>query len=365
MPDQEAQQHEGGPADRHRPFPGKARGPRPPRRDRGGSGGFGMRSIGHERVQLELERVFGHDELDLPRRQGGGLGVSGGGEEPRLLAGVTRRPALPHVFHVVRERLRVGIPVGGILGHGPRDHPLRVGGDPPHDPRQGDGVVVHDPPHDLGNAVCGERGLPGDQGVDDRAQREDVGPAVELLLRGLLRRRVEGCAQELSGVRELLEARGVHHPARDAEVHDLRLAGVQQHDVGGFHVAVHDAVLVRVVERARQLGDDAERLAPGAGTPRSRPGPRACGPPGTRAPCRGCRCPRRDPRRGPPRSPGGRAGLPRAPRPRTAPRSRRARPPGPGTRCRWSSARRAAATPGSSARYTIPIVPRPSSRRIS
>jgi hypothetical protein len=49
----------------------------------------------------------------------------------------------------------------------------------------------------------------------------------------------------------------------DAEVHDLRLARVQQHHVGGLHVAVHDAVLVRVVERARELGDDGERLAPG------------------------------------------------------------------------------------------------------
>jgi thioredoxin reductase (NADPH) len=51
----------------------------------------------------------------------------------------------------------------------------------------------------------------------------------------------------------------------DSEVHDLRLARVQQHHVRGLHVAVDDAALVRVMQRARELGDDRERLAPGQG----------------------------------------------------------------------------------------------------
>jgi hypothetical protein len=48
-----------------------------------------------------------------------------------------------------------------------------------------------------------------------------------------------------------------------AEVHDLHVARGQDHDVRGLHVAVDDAVSVRVVERLRDVAHDPDRLRPG------------------------------------------------------------------------------------------------------
>ena len=64
--------------------------------------------------------------------------------------------------------------------------------------------------------------------------------------------------EELAGGGEL---RGFD--LRDAEVHDLRLAGLEHHDVGGLDVAVDDPTLVGVVQALGHALDQRERLPPG------------------------------------------------------------------------------------------------------
>ena len=48
---------------------------------------------------------------------------------------------------------------------------------------------------------------------------------------------------------------------REAEVHELRVAVLAQHDVLGLHVAVHDARRVRGRQRAGHLAGDLDRVA--------------------------------------------------------------------------------------------------------
>src|SRR5262249_24847237 len=79
--------------------------------------------------------------------------------------------------------------------------------------------------------------------------RAEYDLAAEDLLRGHVRRR----AEPGPGLRQV----GERLVARDAEIHQLHAAGARHHDVGRLDVAVDDAAVMRVIERARDLhGDD-------------------------------------------------------------------------------------------------------------
>ena len=75
----------------------------------------------------------------------------------------------------------------------------------------------------------------------------------------MLRAHVGRCPDAHPRLREGL---ALDHAQRlaDAEIRDQRMP-VLQHDVLGLDVAVHDSVTVRVVERPRDFGRDAHRLA--------------------------------------------------------------------------------------------------------
>ena len=117
--------------------------------------------------------------------------------------------------------------------------------------------------HQLAVGVAGERRSAREALVRDDGERVLVGAAVDAgpleLFGGHVARRAEGAAR--LGKRHVAERLG------DAEVAHQHPAALLDHDVGGFDVAVHDAVAVRVLEGAAGLLEDADRFleAQGAG----------------------------------------------------------------------------------------------------
>ena len=138
------------------------------------------------------------------------------------------------------DRREVGWGVGLTLGHRPR--PLRG--------RRGEHLL------DRG---AGARGRSREQVVEHRAQRVDVGPLVDRLAPGLLRRHVGGRAEHRARDRVLSTAPRAHggggrvvgrrrrrQVLRQAPVHDHGLAEAAHQDVGRLEVAVDDVLAVRV-----------------------------------------------------------------------------------------------------------------------
>ena len=95
--------------------------------------------------------------------------------------------------------------------------------------------------------------------MQHRAERVDVGARVDGAVAGdLLRRHVQRRAERDARERESRSAR-VLECEGDPEVGDQCMAALQQ-DVLGLHVAVHDAMAVRVLERIRDLAHQLHRV---------------------------------------------------------------------------------------------------------
>ncbi len=107
--------------------------------------------------------------------------------------------------------------------------------------------------------VALERRCARDEFVEQAAGGVDVRASIDRLAAGLLRRQVLRGADDVGCLRH---GRGiVGERTRDAEVHHLDRAGLGDHHIGRFDVAVHDAVVVTEVQRPADVGDDLHRAA--------------------------------------------------------------------------------------------------------
>ena len=113
--------------------------------------------------------------------------------------------------------------------------------------------LIDDLVHHGGHVLSVKGLLPGDQLVENYAQREDVRPPVHGLTFDLFRRHVGWRAQDLTGERHAGFS-GEH--LGDAKISHLYHSAFQDHDVGRLDVAMDNVVAMGVVERARHLLED-------------------------------------------------------------------------------------------------------------
>ena len=136
--------------------------------------------------------------------------------------------------------------------------------------------TVQDRLEDDGVGVALERHLPGRHLVEHRAEREEVGPRVRELPPGLLRRHVVHGPHHRPGSRERPGSDGGDElrdflsrfgsgrrgfDLREAEIEDLHLSAVVDHDVGGLQVPVRDPLRVGGLERVGDLDPVVEEQA--------------------------------------------------------------------------------------------------------
>jgi len=106
----------------------------------------------------------------------------------------------------------------------------------------------------------GERRLSGKHLVRNQAERVDVGAMVDARIgTDLFGRHVCRRADCDAGAGDAPRGRGIRHRLRYTEISNERDAAGQQH-VLGLYVAMHDAVVVRIRQRARDLSRQPHRL---------------------------------------------------------------------------------------------------------
>ncbi len=110
--------------------------------------------------------------------------------------------------------------------------------------------------------MAGEGAAAGAHFVEENAEGKNVGAMVERAAGDLFRRHVGGCAQDDADLRLCGSHGGVAGGALgvdvfcEAEIEDFDAAVMGDHDVGGFEVAMDDALFVRGGERVGDsLGD--------------------------------------------------------------------------------------------------------------
>ncbi len=108
-----------------------------------------------------------------------------------------------------------------------------------------DGVLVQDLPQGLDRGGGLERRTTGDQAVEQRTQRIQIGRRTHLFgpAGGLLRRHEARSPDDLAGMRQVAQPAG---PLGQAEIADLRVSIPVQQDIAGLQVPVDDPLLVRV-----------------------------------------------------------------------------------------------------------------------
>jgi len=124
-------------------------------------------------------------------------------------------------------------------------------------------ILAQNRRHRLGDGLALERASTGDHFEEQASQREDVGARVGRLSLGLLRGHVPDRAHDHAGVGPELGTRvagGGLGGFRESEVQDLHLTvGADEH-VFRFQVAMHDALVMRGGEAARDVAGELQRF---------------------------------------------------------------------------------------------------------
>ncbi len=179
-----------------------------------------------------------------------------------------RRALLLDVAQLVEKVTRRLIAVVGALLEAAADDPSQVVRQRDVDRGHRVGVVAQDRRDDVGRGVPLERTRPGEQLIEDDAEREDVRAVVGRAALHLLGRHVGHRAddQALLGDRlgrqlALVDLRFDGAQLGEAEVEHLHPPVVVDHHVGGLEVAVGDPLVVRRGERVGKRRRDGEELS--------------------------------------------------------------------------------------------------------
>jgi len=164
-----------------------------------------------------------------------------GGDRPRAL----------------RESVAVRNAIDRILGERPAQEVGEVVGERVGNRYPVQRIFVQDLVDESSDRVRRERLAVEDHLVEDDPQREQIAPPVERRAFDLLRRHVGGAADHHAGAGQL---HLLADRLGDAEVGDLHLARLGEHQVAGLDVAVNDSRFVRGAERLGGLRDHLERL---------------------------------------------------------------------------------------------------------
>ena len=175
----------------------------------------------------------------------------------RLVVLVLGGLALEHALQRAAEIARALVARLGRLCQRPADDAVELGRQRAVDLRGPHRLVVHD--HLAQRPVASrERPLVGEELVQHDAGGEEIRAVVDRQPLHLLRRHVGGRPHHGAHLGAVGAVRVLD--LRHAEVHQLRAALPVEHDVGRLDVAVDDAGLVRVVERAQELAHEAHEL---------------------------------------------------------------------------------------------------------
>ena len=112
---------------------------------------------------------------------------------------------------------------------------------------------------DGGGTVAPEWRAAGEHLEEHHTGGVEVGAGIDGFTACLFRREVLGRSQHRARVGD--RCRIVGHGPGDAEVHDLDLAVLGDHDVAGLDVTVHEQGTMAVFESGQDPGDDSHRLA--------------------------------------------------------------------------------------------------------
>ena len=122
-------------------------------------------------------------------------------------------------------------------------------------------LLVEDGGHGGDRVRLGEGAAAGQHLVEDGAEGEHIGAEVGGCAGGLLRRHVAGGSEDdarLGRRRDRGIGSGRRRRFRESEIENLDARA--EDDVRGLQIAMHDAALVRVRQRFRDLSSDAKRI---------------------------------------------------------------------------------------------------------